>query len=116
MLLCHVQHHCKNQIFFSNFDPKIIKPNQLALNHYEYLRKKKNLFTPTFSQKNAFFALISVCGMLKNFMGDPRLMNATLLCLLKPSYPLYITLLDMMTSLISLKAWQYFVTNTILSV
>ena len=29
----------------SNFDPKIIKPNHLALEHCEYLRKEKNLLT-----------------------------------------------------------------------
>ena len=35
----------------SDFDPKIIKPNHLALEHYEYLRKKKNLFTQRSSLK-----------------------------------------------------------------
>ena len=68
----------------SNFDTKIIKSNYLALNHYEYLRKEKNLFTKTFSQKKSFVALLNVRGTLtytSNFMGDSRLKNVPLVCL-----------------------------------
>ena len=68
----------------SNFDPKIIKPNHLALNHYEYLRKEKNWFITTFSQKKSFVALPNARGMstnISNLMGDSRLMNVPLVCL-----------------------------------
>ena len=68
----------------SNFDPKIIKPNHLALNHYEYLRKEKNWFTTTFSQKKSFVALPNARGMstnISNLMDDSRLMNVPLVCL-----------------------------------
>ena len=67
----------------SNFDPKVIETNHLALNHYEHLRTKK-LFTTTFSQKKSFVALLHVRGMLTNasyLMGDSRFMNAPLTCL-----------------------------------
>ena len=67
----------------SNFDPKVIKTNHLALNHYEHLRTKK-LFTTTFSQKKSFVALLHVRGILTNasyLMGDSRFMNAPLTCL-----------------------------------
>ena len=68
----------------SNFDPEVINANHLTLNHHEYLRKKKNLFTTTFSQMKSIVALLNVCGMLintSNLTGDSRLMNVPLVCL-----------------------------------
>ena len=44
----------------SDFDPKIIKPNQLALEHHEYLRKEKNLFTQRSSLKKPFLAFLNI--------------------------------------------------------
>ena len=38
----------------SDFDPKIIKLIDLALEHYEYLRKGMNVFTERSSIKNHF--------------------------------------------------------------
>ena len=40
-----------NLNIFAEFDPKINKPNHLALEHYEYLRKEKNLITQRFFLK-----------------------------------------------------------------
>ena len=57
----------------SDFDPKIIKPNHLALEHYEYLRKEKNLFTQRSSLKKPFLALLNIRGLVTNildFIGD----------------------------------------------
>ena len=65
----------------SNFDSKIIKYNHLVINHYEHLRKEKNLFTKTFLQKKSFVALLNVPGMLtniSNLLGYPRLTNVPL--------------------------------------
>ena len=45
---------------FSDFDPKIIKPNHLDLEHYEYLRKEKTLFTQRSSLKKTFLALLDI--------------------------------------------------------
>ena len=39
----------------SDFDPKSIKPNHLALEHYEYLRKEKNLFAQRSSLKKPIY-------------------------------------------------------------
>ena len=61
----------------SDFDPKIIKPNHLALEHCEYLRKEKNLFTQRSSQKKTFLALLNICGLVTNildFTSDSRLL------------------------------------------
>ena len=74
----------------SNFDLKVINANHLAFSHHEYLRKKKNLFTTTFSQKKSIvefkLSKSNVCGMLTNIldlMGDSRLMNIPLVCLIE---------------------------------
>ena len=70
----------------SDFDPKIIKPNHLALEHYEYLRKEKNLFTQTSSLKKPFLALLKIRGLVTNvldFTGDSRLLHVRLICLTK---------------------------------
>ena len=48
----------------SDFDPKIIKPNHLALEHYEYLRKEKDLFTQKSSLKKTFLALLNIRGLV----------------------------------------------------
>ena len=68
----------------SDFDPKIIKPNHLALEHYEYLRKEKNLFTQRSSLKKTFLALSNIHGLVTNisdFTGDSRLLHVPLICL-----------------------------------
>ena len=68
----------------SDFDPKIIKPNHLALEHYEYLRKEKNLFTQRSSLKKSFLALLNIRGLVTNildFAGDSRLLPLPLICL-----------------------------------
>ena len=68
----------------SDFDPKIIKPNHLALEHYEYLRKEKNLFTQRSSLKKTFLALLNIRGLVTNildFTGDSRLLHVPLICL-----------------------------------
>ena len=69
---------------FSDFDPKIIKPNHLALEHSEYLRKEKNLFTQRSSLKKTFLALLNIRGLVTNildFAGDSRLLPVPLICL-----------------------------------
>ena len=69
---------------FSDFDPKIIKPNNLALEHYEYLTKEKNLFTKRSSLKKPFLAFLNICGLVANildFTGDSRLLHVPLICL-----------------------------------
>ena len=48
----------------SDFDPKIIKPNHLALEHYEYLRKEKDLLTQRSSLKKTFLALLNIRGLV----------------------------------------------------
>ena len=66
----------------SNFVPRSINSSNLTLNHYEYLRKKKNLFITTFSQLKLFFALLNERAMLtniSNLMGDSRLEFTTFL-------------------------------------
>ena len=68
----------------SDFDPKIIKPNHLALEHYEYLRKEKNLFTQRSSLKKSFLALLNIRGLVTNildFAGDSRLLPVPFICL-----------------------------------
>ena len=68
----------------SDFDPKIIKPNHLALEHYEYLRKERNLFTQRSLLKKPFLALLNIRGLVTNildFTGDSRLLHVPLLCL-----------------------------------
>ena len=68
----------------SDFDPKIVKPNHLALEHYEYLRKEKNLFTQGSSLKKIFLAFLNICGLVTNildFTGDSRLLHVPLICL-----------------------------------
>ena len=68
----------------SDFDPKIINPNHLALEHYEYLRKEKNLFTQRFSLTKTFLARLNMRGLVKNilnFTGDSRLLHVPLICL-----------------------------------
>ena len=68
----------------SDFDPKIIKRNHLALEHYEYLRKEKNLFTQRSSLKKSFLALLNIRGLVTNildFTGDSRLLPVPLICL-----------------------------------
>ena len=74
----------------SNFDPKVINASHLALSHHEYLRKKKNLFTTTFSQRKSIvefkLSKSDVCGMLtniSNLMGDSRLVNVPFVCLIE---------------------------------
>ena len=65
----------------SDFDPKIIKPNHLALEHYEYLRKEKILFTQRYSLGKPFPALLNILGLVTNtldFTGDSRLLHAPL--------------------------------------
>ena len=67
-----------------DFDPKIIKPNHLALEHYEYLRKEKNLLTQRSSLRKPFLALLNICGLVTNilnFTGDSRLLHVPLICL-----------------------------------
>ena len=68
----------------SDFDPKIIKPNNLVLEHHEYLRKEKNLFTQRSSLKKPFVALLNIRGLVTNilhFTGGSRLLNVPLICL-----------------------------------
>ena len=68
----------------SDFDPKIINPNHLALEHYEYLRKEKNLFTQRSSLTKTFLARLNMRGLVKNilnFTGDSRLLHVPLICL-----------------------------------
>ena len=68
----------------SDFDPKINKLNHLTLEHYEYLRKEKNLFTQKSSLKKQFLALLNICGLVTHildFTGDSRLLHVPLLCL-----------------------------------
>ena len=48
----------------SDFDPKIIKPNHLALEHYEYLRNEKDLLTQKSSLKKTFLALLNIRGLV----------------------------------------------------
>ena len=70
-------------IILSDFDPKIIRANQVPLEQYEYLRKK-NFFKKDFFTKTPFVALLDIHGMLKsisNFAGDSRLMEVPLICL-----------------------------------
>ena len=65
----------------SDFDSKIIKPNHLALEHYEYLRKEKILFTQRYSLGKPFPALLNILGLVTNildFTGDSRLLHAPL--------------------------------------
>ena len=50
-----------------DFDPIIIKLNYLALKHYEYLRKEKNLFILTFLFKNPFLAVLNIPELVKIF-------------------------------------------------
>ena len=67
----------------SDFDPKIIKPNHLALEHYEYLRKEKNLISQRSSLKKPFLALLNIRGLVTNildFTGDSRLLHLPLIC------------------------------------
>ena len=73
----------------SNFDPKIVQPNHLALNHYEYLRKENNIFTTTVLQKKSFVALLNVRRMftnVSNFMRDSKLIDVPLVCLAETQY------------------------------
>ena len=68
----------------SDFDPKIIKPNHLALEHYEYLRKEKNVFTQRSSLKKPFLALLNIRELVTNildFTGVSRLLRVLLVCL-----------------------------------
>ena len=70
----------------SYFDPKITKPNHLALQHYEYLRKENNLFTQRSSLKKPFYALLNIHGLVTSilhFTGDSRLLYVPLICLTK---------------------------------
>ena len=112
----------------SNFDSKIIKSNHLVINHYEHLRKEKNLFTKTFLQKKSFVALLNVRGMLTNISNFWVIQDLRMYHLrgkLKLSYhqqlflemhPLYMKLLEMMTTLTKLKSLAVFTTNTTLNV
>lgn len=64
----------------SDFKPKIIKPNHLALEH-EHLRKE-SLFTKTASLKTELATFLYIVGMLKNIStltNDSRLMNIALI-------------------------------------
>ena len=73
----------------SNFDPKIVQSNHLALNHYEYLRKENYLFTTTFLQKKSFVALLNVRRMftnVSNFMSDSKLIDVPFVCLTETQY------------------------------
>ena len=111
----------------SNFDSKIIKPNHLVINHYEYLRKEKNLFTKTFLQKKSFVALLNVRGMLTNISNFWVIQDLRMYHLhgkLKLSYhqqlflemhPLYMKLLEIMTTLTKLKSLAVFTTNITLN-
>ena len=63
----------------SDFDPKIVEPNHLALEHYKYLRKERNLFTQRSSLKKPFLTLLNIRGIVTNildFTGDSRLLHA----------------------------------------
>ena len=116
----------------SKFDPIIIKLNHLALNHYEYLRKEYNLFTATFSEKKSFVGLLNLREMLtniSNLMGDSILMNVPLVCLTETQISSTTVLRDISSTdeIVRnddqfhstwqyLKAWQYFIQNTILKV
>ena len=46
----------------SDFGPQIIKPNQLVLEHHEYLRKERNLFIQRSSLKKPFLAFLNIHG------------------------------------------------------
>ena len=68
----------------SHFDPKIIKLNHLALEHYEYLRKEKNLLAQRPLLKKPFLVLLNIRGLVTNildFTGDSRLLHVPLICL-----------------------------------
>ena len=72
----------------SDFDLKIIKPNNSVLEHYEYLREEKNSLTKTALFKKPFVALLNICGMFKkisDLTSYSRLMNITLICLTETS-------------------------------
>ena len=67
----------------SDFDLKIIKLNHLALEHYEYLRKEKNLLAQRSLLKKPFLALLNIRGLVTNildFTGDSRLLHLPLIC------------------------------------
>ena len=76
----------------SDFDPKIIKSNHLALEHCECMRKENNLFTQRSSLKKPLLALLNIRGLVTNisdFTGDSRLLHVDLICLTEPhSLPL----------------------------
>ena len=68
----------------SDFDTKIIKPNHLVLEHYEYLRKEKKVFTQRSSLKKPFLALLNIRELVTNildFTGVSRLLRVPLVCL-----------------------------------
>ena len=68
----------------SDFDPKIIKPNHIALEHYEYLRKENNLFTQRSSLEKPFLALLNIRGLVTNildFTGYLTLLHGPLIWL-----------------------------------
>ena len=99
-------------IILSDFDPKIIRATQLAIEQYEYLKKEKHLII-FFFHKEAVCCTVKYKRNVKKhfkFTGDSRLMEVPLICQTKRyllsaiavnSIP---TALEMITSLIILKA------------
>ena len=54
------------------------------MEHYEYLRKEKNLFTQRSSLKKTFLAFLNIRGLVTNildFTCDSRLLHVPLICL-----------------------------------
>ena len=51
----------------SDFDPKIIRANQLAIGQHEYLKKEKQLIIKLFFTKKPLVARLNIKGMLKTF-------------------------------------------------
>ena len=54
------------------------------MEHYEYLRKERNLFTQRSLLKKPFLALLNIRGLVINildFPGDSRRLHVSLICL-----------------------------------